>query len=131
MRLKLLAIALGVLLGTETILILILLYRRPAHRFKPVEGYEGLVAFDTASGQLCKTIATKSAQEIARQTKLDAAREQAEATKRAESAREKAARTGNLTDEIVASIDEQAPNSSRDASTEEFVARLPACKDVR
>src|SRR5690349_14514275 len=42
----------------------ILLHWSPAGRFKPVEGYEGIVAFDSATGQLCKTLRTKSAAEI-------------------------------------------------------------------
>jgi hypothetical protein len=42
----------------------IVLHRQTANRFKPVEGYEGIVAFDTATGQLCKTLRTKSPAEI-------------------------------------------------------------------
>jgi hypothetical protein len=128
MGFKLATIALTVLLGTETFVMV--MSRRTANRFRPVENYDGLVAFDTASGRLCKTIVTKSAAEIAQQAKeqqakADASREQAERE------REKAARTHSAIDDIAAAIDEQIGASSRDASVEEFIATLPACKTIR
>lgn len=38
----------------------IFLHRHPINRFKPMDD-DGYVAFDTASGQLCKTFRSKSA----------------------------------------------------------------------
>jgi hypothetical protein len=51
----------------------ILLRRQPTNRFKAVEGYQGIVAFDTATGQLCKTLRTKSAAEIERSAEKSSA----------------------------------------------------------
>src|ERR1700730_446981 len=62
MLFKLLTAVLALLLATESLFIL--MHRHPTNRFKPVEGYDGVVAFDTATGQLCKTLWTKSAAEI-------------------------------------------------------------------
>jgi hypothetical protein len=59
---RLLTVVLAVLLVAESVYIL--MHRHPANRFKPVEGYDAIVAFDTATGQLCKTLRTKSAAEI-------------------------------------------------------------------
>jgi len=64
MLFKLLTVSLSILLTAETLFIL--MHRHPTNRFKPVEGYEGVVAFDTATGQLCKTLRTVSVTEIQR-----------------------------------------------------------------
>ena len=58
MLLKSLFAVLALLLAAESLFIL--MHRHPANRFKPVEGYDGVVAFDTATGQLCKTLRTKA-----------------------------------------------------------------------
>jgi hypothetical protein len=52
--------------------------RRSPNRFKPVEGYDGLVAFDTATGQLCKTLRSKSASQIEREAKVAKTEEERE-----------------------------------------------------
>src|SRR5579863_3666760 len=49
------------------------MHRHPANRFKSVEGYSGVVAFDTATGRLCKTLGTKSVAEI-KQSEADTAK---------------------------------------------------------
>ena len=59
MLLKSLIAVLALLLAAESLFIAV--HHRPANRFKPVEGYDGVVAFDTATGQLCKTLRTEPA----------------------------------------------------------------------
>ena len=59
---KLLTALLAVVVAAETFFILT--HSHPANRFKSVGGYDGVVAFDTATGQLCKTLRTKSATQI-------------------------------------------------------------------
>jgi len=129
MRLKLLTAALAISLAGESLLIFV--YRHPANRFKPVDGYQGAVAFDTATGQLCKTLRTKTAAQIAEQAKADFAKELAESAKREEFERDEAARTHNQLDQTLAEIYAVGPQASKDTSALEFIAVLPGCKDIR
>ena len=63
MSLKLLTAMLIFCLAVESVYLL--KHRHPTNsRFRPLEGYDGIVAFDTATGQLCKTLRTRSAAEI-------------------------------------------------------------------
>jgi hypothetical protein len=130
MSLKLLTIFFAFLLAVESFYILKL--RHPANRFKPVDSYDGLVAFDTATGQLCKTLRTKSAAEIA---KLDT-----EASKKPAPCPPLPASTGDpYLDEInrigiskgCGGNGEDIAQKSEGESALEFVANLPACVDIR
>lgn len=130
MSLKLLTVFLALLPTVESFYILKL--RHPTNRFKRVDSYDGLVAFDTATGQLCKTLRTKSAAEI---EKSDA-----EAAKMSAPCSLLPALSGDpVLDEINrAAISkkcggngEDVAQKSDDESTLEFVANLPACADIR
>jgi len=61
---KLLVFFLGLLLVAESIYILT--HRHPANRFKGVADFSSVVALDSATGQLCKTLRTGSAVTIQR-----------------------------------------------------------------
>lgn len=104
---KLLTVVLSVLLAAESVYILV-----PRHaagnRFKlqPIEGHELFVAFDTATGQLCKTARLRTAQEMER----DADRQQ------------------SFLDRLA--LKDAAKDAAGD-STREAIARLPACADIR
>jgi hypothetical protein len=110
----------------------ILKLRHPTNRFKPVDSYDGLVAFDTATGQLCKTLRTRSAAEI---EKSDA-----EAAKKSAPCPPLPAPSGDpVLDELnragiskrCGGNGEDVAQKSDDDSTLEFVANLPACADIR
>lgn len=62
MLFKLLTVLLVLLLAAESLFMLMNL----ANRLKPVDGRKCVVAFDTETGQLYKTLRTKSAAEICR-----------------------------------------------------------------
>lgn len=54
-----------VLTGILTVLLVglsayMLMSRRPTERFKLVDGYDGYVAFDTTTGQACRTYGGKA-----------------------------------------------------------------------
>jgi hypothetical protein len=129
MSLKLLTIFLALLLTVESFYILKL--RHPTNRFKPVDSYDGLVAFDTATGQLCKSLRTKTAEEI---EKLDA-----EAAKKPAPCPPLPARSGDqVLDEINrAGISKRCGGNGEgvdqksDDTAIEFIAQLPACADIR
>jgi hypothetical protein len=130
MVLKLLTIFLALLLTVESFYILKL--RHPTNRFKPVGSYDSLVAFDTATGQLCKTLRTKTAAEI---EKLDA-----EAARKLTPCPPMPATSGDpVLDEISRlGISKRCGGNGEDVAqkpdadpTLEFVANLPACADVR
>jgi|HubBroStandDraft_3_1064219.scaffolds.fasta_scaffold670127_1 hypothetical protein len=129
MWLKLLTVFLAIMLTVESFYILKL--RHPTNRFKPVEGYDGLVAFDTGTGQLCKTLRTKTAAEI---EKLDA-----EAAKKPVPCPSLPAPSGDPgLDEINrASISKKCGGNGEDVDQKsddtaiEFIAQLPACADIR
>jgi hypothetical protein len=130
MVLKLLTVFLALLVTVESLYILKL--RHPTNRFKPVDSYDGLVAFDTATGQLCKTLRTKTAAEI---EKLDA-----EAARKPTPCPPLPAPSGDpVLDEISRSgISKRCGGNGEDTAQKsdvnsalEFVARLPACTDIR
>jgi hypothetical protein len=130
MRFKLLTLALAVLLVGESLFML--MHRHPSNRFKPVEAYDGLVAFDTGTGQLCKTLRTKSAVEIEQS--------EAEAAKKPAPCPPLPGPSGDpVLDEINrAGISKRCGGNGEDVarksdadSTLEFVAKLPACADIR
>jgi hypothetical protein len=131
MLFKLLTAVLTLLLAAETLYIL--KHRLPTNnRFRPVESYDGIVAFDTATGQLCKTLLTKSAAEIKQST--------AEAAKKSVPCPPLSPPSG---DSVVDKIERYAISKecggsgevvvreSDTDSTLEFVAKLPACADIR
>jgi hypothetical protein len=130
MSLKLLTVFLALLLTVESFYILKL--RHPTNRFRPVDSYDGLVAFDTVTGQLCKTLRTKSAAEI---EKSDA-----EAVKKSGPCPPLPAPTGDpYLDEInrigiskrCGGGGEDVAQKSDGDSALEFIAKLPACADIR
>jgi hypothetical protein len=130
MLLKLMTGFLALLLAAESLFILMHLH--PTNRFKPVEGYDGVAAFDTATGQLCKTLRTKSAAEFEQS--------EAEAAKRTAPCPPLPAPSGDpVLDEIKRSgISKRCGGNGEDVtqksdadSTLEFVAKLPACADIR
>lgn len=130
------------MLVTESVYIL--MHRHPTNRFKSVEefGY-GVVAFDTATGQLCKTLRTKSAAEID-QSGAEVAKQADEELKKEVGCppypppppsgdpfideMNTAARTENCGPNGEITIKRQ--KSAAD-STLEFVVKLPACADLR
>jgi hypothetical protein len=130
MSLKLVTVFLALLLTVESFYILKL--RHPTNRFRPVDSYDGLAAFDTATGQLCKTLRTKSAAEIERSD--------AEAAKKPGTCPPLPVPTGDpYLDEInrvgitkrCGCSGEDVAQKSDDDSTLEFVANLPACADIQ
>jgi hypothetical protein len=131
MLFKLLTIVLTLLLAAETVYIL--MHRSPTNRFKPVEefGY-GAVAFDTAAGQLCKTLRTKSAAEIER-SKAEAARKPVPCPPlpppTGDSVTDGIRRYG--ISKACGGSGEVAARESEADSTIEFAAKLPACADIR
>jgi hypothetical protein len=127
--LKLLTVCLALLLMVGSFYILKL--RHPTNRFKPVDSYDGLVAFDMATGQLCKTLRTKTAAEI---EKLDA-----EAAKKSVPSPPLPAPSGDpVLDEInrvgiskrCGGNGENVDQKSEDTAIK-FIAQLPACADIR
>lgn len=130
MLFKLLTAVLAVALIAENVYILT--HRHPANRFKYMDSHDGVVAFDTTAGQLCKTLRTRSTAEI----------ELAEA----ESAKKPAPcpppptpSSDPFFDEIDRAIrskrcvgnGEDVTQKSDVDSAIEFVTRLPACADIR
>ena len=104
---------------------------RATNRFKPVDGYDGLVAFDTATGQLCKTLRTKSAAQIEREA-------QSATTAKEMDPCPPPPHTG---DPIIDAIDSAAMSKrcggvgdetkSESDFTTQFVAGLPICAKIR
>jgi hypothetical protein len=131
MLFKVLTAVLTLLLAAETLYIV--KHRLPTNnRFRPVDSYDGIVAFDTATGQLCKTLRTRTAAEIEHSA--------AEAAKKSEpcpplpppsgdSVIDKIERYG-ISKECGGSGEIAARESDAD-TTIEFVAKLPACGDIR
>ena len=111
----------------------ILSRRQPANRFKPIDAYDGLVAFDTATGQLCKTLRTKSAAQIEQEERA------AKAAKETEPCPPPRAHS---TDPILDAIEsagtskrcggdgEDIAENSGSGSNMEFVAGLPTCASI-
>jgi hypothetical protein len=121
MLFKLLTAVLTFLLAAETVYIL--MHRPPTGRFRPVEefGY-GVVAFDTATGQLCKTLRTKSVAEI-EQSEVEAAKKRAPCHPSGDP----------VLDELKGCGDngEGLAEKSKADSMLEFVIRLPVCAAIR
>jgi hypothetical protein len=131
MLFKLLTAVLALLLAAESLYIL--KHRNPTNnRFRPVESYDGIVAFDTATGQLCKTLRTKSTAEI-EQSAAEAAKKPAPCptlpTRSGNSVLDNIARYG-ISKACGGSGEVVAQESDTD-STIEFVAKLPSCADIR
>ncbi len=108
-----------------------LTHRRSPNRFKPVEGYDGFVAFDTGTGQLCKTLRARSETEMAKSNGHTANKVTPCSTPSASSG-----------DPILNEIDRLGISKSCGGSGAEhqltdadsivkFVAKLPACADIR
>jgi len=131
MLFKVLTVILMILLAAETGYVLT--YRHPSDRFNVVRDYDyGIVAFDSATGRLCKTLRTKSAAEIDKADK--------EAAKKSAPCPPLPAPSGDpFLDEInrvgiskrCGGNGEDVAQKSDDDSTLEFVASLPACADIR
>jgi hypothetical protein len=126
---KLLTAVFVALLAAESLYIL--MHRHPTKRFKSVEGYSGVVAFDTGTGQLCKTLRTRSVAEI-KQSEADAATVP-------EPCPPLPAPSGDpVLDEINrVAISKRCGGNGEDVaqqsgadSWEEFAANLPACADI-
>jgi hypothetical protein len=111
MLLKVIIGLLIVLLAMESSYILI--HHHPVSRFKTV-GEDGFVAFDTATGQLCRTFPAKTASNDQRPTSLDAS--------------PKRQSNDPFLDEI-----QKLGLSAKDEddATVAFVRGLPACGDIR
>jgi hypothetical protein len=109
------------------------MHRHPSDRFKVVRDYDyGIVAFDSATGRLRKTLRTKSTAEI---EKSDA-----EVAKKPAPCPPLPAPSGDpVIDEIrragiskrCGDNGEDVPHKSDDNSTLEFVVNLPACTDIQ
>jgi hypothetical protein len=131
MLFKVLTVIFLILLAAESGYVLI--HRHPSDRFKVVRDYDyGIVAFDSATGRLCKTLRTKSAAEIDQS--------EAEAAKKPAPCPPLPAPSGDrFLDEINrVGISKRCGGSGEDVSQKsdadsalEFVARLPACADIR
>ena len=129
--LKVLTVILLILLAAETGYVL--MHRHPSDRFKVVRDYDyGIVAFDSATGRLCKTLQTKSAAEI---EKSDA-----EAAKKPAPYPPLPAPSGDpVLDEMKRSFiskkcggkGEDVAQESDASSSLEFVVSLPACAEIR
>jgi hypothetical protein len=131
MLFKILTVILLILLAVESGYVL--LHRRPSDRFKVVRDYGyGIVAFDSATGRLCKTLRTKSAAEI---EKSDV-----EAAKKSAPCPPLPAPSGDpVLDEINRiGISKRCGGNGEDVAQKpggdaalEFIAQLPACADIR
>lgn len=92
----------------------IFLHRHPINRFKPMDD-DGFVAFDTASGQLCRTYQSKSAPRTI------------ESSPSSDHSSESGSR-----DPILGAIRNAGPNAQAERETQlEFIRGLPTCDDIR
>lgn len=93
----------------------IALNRRTINRFKPVD-QDGYVAFDTATGQLCRSYRTKVAEKIVKPASKSSLPSQSQA---------------GPEDPILAAIQKGPPNAQADEKAGvEFIRALPACADL-
>jgi hypothetical protein len=131
MLFKVHAVILVMLLAAESGYVL--MHRHPSDRFKVLNDYEyGIVAFDSATGRLCKTLRTKSAAEI-EQAEAKAGKKPAPCPPMPKSSGDPAL------DEINrVGISKRCGGTGEDVAQEsdanpslEFVANLPACADIR
>jgi hypothetical protein len=94
----------------------VLLNRHPINRFRPVD-QDGYVAFDTATGQLCRSYRSKAPERAA------------QAAPASSLSRQSQSRPG---DPILAMIEGGNPDAQPQEKAEvEFVRGLPACTDIR
>jgi hypothetical protein len=130
MLFKVLTAVLALLLATESLFLL--MHRHPTNRFKSVEGYNGVVAFDTATGQLCKTLRTKSIVEI-EQSEAELARKPVPCppfpAPSGDSVLDEISRVG-ISKRCGGNGEDVTQKTDAD-STLEFVVKLPACADIR
>lgn len=127
MSLKLLTAMLIFCLAVESVYLL--KHRHPTNsRFRPLEGYDGIVAFDTATGQLCKTLRTRSAAEIEHSGVEAATKTLPCPQPSGDSVLDKINRFG--VSKACGGSGELARESD-DESMIEFVVKLPACADIR
>jgi hypothetical protein len=131
MLFKVLNVILVILLTAESGYIL--MHRHPSDRFKVVRDYDyGIVAFDSATGRLCKTLRTKSAAEIEHSDAV--------AAKKTAPCPPLPAPSGDpFLDELNRASrskrcggngEDSAQKSNADSALE-FVAGLPACADIQ
>ena len=130
MLFKILTVVLVLLVAGETLFFV--MSRRATNRFKSVEGYDGLVAFDTATGQLCKALRIKSAARI----------EQEEQAAKAAKEMEPCIPAPNSGDPFTDAIDraaipkrcggysEEISEKAEANSTLKFLAGLPTCANI-
>jgi hypothetical protein len=113
MLFKFLTVILALMLVAESAEIL--MHRHSPNRFKPVEefGY-GLVAFDTATGQVCKTLRTGPS--VGGRSATPSSNP---------SPKEPSG------DPFFDEIDKAAQGRADDDATQDFVRKLPACADIR
>jgi hypothetical protein len=92
----------------------IFLHRQPINRFKPIDN-DGYVAFDTASGQLCRTFRSKSA------------------PKRIESTPSSDRSTDNRSGDAVLDFIREggAKVQAEENVNVQFILGLPPCRDIR
>ena len=131
MLFKVLTVILVIALAAETGYVLT--HRHPSDRFKILSDYDyGIVAFDSATGRLCKTLRKKSAAEIERS--------EAEAARKPAPCPPLPAASGDpFLDEInrigiskaCGGNGEEVAQKSDANSSLEFVANLPGCADIR
>jgi hypothetical protein len=94
----------------------VLLNRHPINRFRPVD-QDGYVAFDTATGQLCRSYRSKAPERAA------------QAAPASSLSRQSQSRPG---DSILAMIEGGNADAQPEEKAEvEFVRGLPACTDIR
>jgi hypothetical protein len=95
----------------------VLLNRHPINRFKPVD-QDGYVAFDTATGQLCRSYRSKTPEGVA------------QAASASSLPRQSQSRSGD--DPILAMIERGNPDpQSKEKAEVELVRGLPACENLR
>jgi hypothetical protein len=94
----------------------IFLHRRPINRFKPVD-QDGYVAFDTATGQLCRSYLSKAPEGTAKLAPTSSLSPQSQP---------------HSADPILAMIESgNADAQAKEKAEIEFIRRLPACTDLR
>jgi hypothetical protein len=109
---KILTGILGVLLILETVYIL--WGQHPINRFKPVDE-DGYLAFDSATGQLCKTARPGPGRKKAKPSPSAVQRDQR-----------------GRSDPILEAFDKAAPEAQAEQETRvEFIRGLPSCADIR
>lgn len=110
---------LKILIGVLALLVVtaseyIVLSRNPVNRFKPID-QDGYVAFDTATGQLCKTFRTKTVPEKIQSIPS--------------SDRSNGSRP---VDPILDAIRGGVPDAQAEQAAQvQFIRGLPACADIR